>query len=75
MIPATIFQNPMTLSSGPTLLWLLLPLCASVAIVYKTLRTHRLARLWLQVIALIAYMVAGLTAMGVGLWAIQAYWP
>ncbi len=71
----TLFVNPMTPSSGLTLLWLLLPVCAAVAIVYKTIRTSRLSRLWLEIVALIGYMVIGLGALGAGLWLIQAYWP
>ncbi len=72
MNPAVIFYNPMTLPCD-SLLWLMLPLTVSVAIVYKTLRTPHLRRLPLQVLALIGYMAAGVVALAVGLWAIQAY--
>ncbi len=72
MNPTVIFYHPMTLPCD-SLLWLMLPLTASVAIVYKTLRTSHLRRLPLQVLALIGYIVAGVAALAVGLWAIQAY--
>lgn len=71
---ATIFVNPMTLSTQ-TAFWLLLPLLLGVAVVYKAVRTHNLRRLWLEVTGLMAYMIAGLTALGAALWLIQSYWP
>ena len=75
MILAALFKNPMQLPSDGTLVWLILPLCASVAIIYKTLRTDSLRRLWLEILMLLTYMVAGLVVLGAGLWLIQEYWP
>ncbi len=74
MIQAAVFYNPTVLSSD-SLLWLLVPICASVAIVYKTLRTANLRRLPLQIAWLMTYMLVGLAALGAGLWAIHEYWP
>jgi len=73
MILASIFHQPMQLS-GDCMLWLLAPICASIAVVYKTLRTTNLRRLPLQIAALMAYMLIGLTVLGAGLWAIHEYW-
>lgn len=69
-----IFYNPITLSFN-NFLWLLIPLCASVAIVYKTIRVTDLRRLPIQVLALLFYMVCGLVALGVLLWLLHQYWP
>ena len=50
------------------LLWLLLPLCASLAIVYKTIRTNNISRLPLEILALFGYILLGLLGVGAGLW-------
>ena len=71
---ATLFYSPLPLSADGQL-WLILPLCAAVGIVYKTLRTDRLRRLPSQVLALMGYMVAGLIGLGIVLWALREYWP
>ena len=68
----TLFSYPIQWPSG-LLLWLVLPLCASVAIVYKTVRTRSLRRLPLQVVAVFAYMVVGMAVLAVVLWLIQQY--
>lgn len=70
----TIFYNPVPLSFYGQL-WLLVPLCAGVAIIYKTVRVNDLRRLWREVLLLTAYMVGGLIALCAGLWLIQDYWP
>ncbi len=67
---ASLFWNPMTLESGSTI-WLLIPLCISVAVVYKAIRVERPAQLPLQILLLVVYMLGGLTLLGVALWAIQ----
>lgn len=74
MIAWTLLHHPMTLSTHAQL-WLLLPLLASVAIVYKTVRTDALGRLHIQVLSVIAYMVAGLTGLALALWLVHEYWP
>jgi hypothetical protein len=73
MIAWMIFLNPMVLGFN-TELWLLLPLCAAVAIVYKTIRVDDLRHLAREIVALIAYMVVGLVALSVVLWLIHEYW-
>ena len=70
----TLFYHPMTLRFD-SLLWLLLPLCASVAIVYKTIRSDNIHRLHLQILSLTALMLAGLVALGLGLWLLHEFWP
>ena len=65
-----IFQNPMTLSFNSELMFLL-PLCAAVALVYKTVRIDHLRRLPRQAAGLWIYMLAGLAALGAGMWVIQ----
>ena len=75
MIAWTLFYHPMQLDGGGGTLWLLLPLCASVATVYKTIRTNNLRRLPLEVLGLITYMILGLIALGAVLWLIQRYLP
>lgn len=66
----SILTQPVTLSSA-TVVYLALPLCLAVAIVYKTLRTTCLRRLPLEVIITVAYVGSGLLALAVGLWLIQ----
>ena len=75
MIAWTIFYHPIYLDGHGSTLWLLLPLCLSVALTYKTIRLHSLRRLHLAVLALMIYMIAGLVALGLGLWAIQTFLP
>lgn len=70
----TIFVNPFPIHTT-AVLWLILPLCLAVAIVYKAVRTRDVGRLWIEVAQLALYMVAGLSALGAGLWLIQEYWP
>jgi len=55
--------------------WLLFPLAAAVAIVYKTVRTRNLRRLPVEILATYAMMLLGLGALGAVLWIVQAYWP
>lgn len=74
MIAWTLFKHPVTLHFH-SLLWLLLPLCVSVAVVYKTVRTTNLRRLHIEIIILIGYMAGGLAALGLGLWLVHEYWP
>jgi len=74
MMAWTVFYNPIALPFD-SLLWFLLPLCVAVAVVYKTVRTHDLRRLPLEILVLMGYMLVGLIALGGGLWLIQEYWP
>jgi hypothetical protein len=72
MIAWTIFYNPLPLSSDQ-LLWLSLPLCLSLAVVYKTVRTKNLRRLPREVLVLYGYIILGLLGIGVGLWLLTKY--
>ena len=69
-----LFSKPMTLHFD-SLLWLLMPLCIVVAVVYKTLRTEDLRRLPIQIGRLVLCMAGGLAVLGLGLWALHQYWP
>ena len=71
---ASLFYNPMTLSFFGEL-WLLLPLCAAVGVIYKTIRIHHPRRLPWEILYLTAYMFSGLVVLSVVLWLIQEYWP
>jgi hypothetical protein len=74
MIAWTPFYNPLPLEAG-AVIWLLAPLFAGVAIVYKTVRTERLRKLPGEILVLLLYMAAGLLALGVGLWLFATFWP
>jgi len=54
-------------------IWLVVPLCAMVAVVYKTIRVERLRELPRQVLALWAYMAVGLTALAVAFYFLVEY--
>ncbi len=56
-------------------LWLVLPLTFAVAVVYKTVRTNNLSRLWLEILLLFVYIVVGMCVLGLAAWLILAYWP
>ena len=71
---AEFFVHPYVLPFN-MILWLLLPLCASVAIIYKTIRVQSLRQLPRQAGTLIILMLGGLLALGASLWAIHEYWP
>ena len=69
-----LFHNSRILSS-PIMLWMLLPLCLAVSIIYKTIRIPRLPRLWWEILYMFGYITCGLTAMGIVAWLIVTYWP
>ncbi|MDP6635199.1 MAG: hypothetical protein QGG42_09895 [Phycisphaerae bacterium] len=71
---AELFVNPQIIPFSMTL-WLLLPLCASVAIVYKAIRVKDIRNLPLQAGVLIIFMLGGLCALGACLWAVHEFWP
>ncbi|RPI58768.1 MAG: hypothetical protein EHM48_09790 [Planctomycetaceae bacterium] len=70
----TLFVNPMPLSTDAVLA-LLLPLCAAVAIIYKTIRAHDVRKIWSESLMLILYIISGLLVLGAGCWLVQEYWP
>ena len=49
---------------------LMLPLCLSIAIVYKTMRCENLREVPLAALILRGTLVLGMYAVGVGLWAL-----
>jgi len=74
MILGDLFRHPLPLQYSQAL-WLILPLSLSAALVYKTIRTRRPGRLWLEVLGAFGYVVAGLVVLAAALWVVQAYWP
>ena len=72
MIAWILFTNPIILPANGWTLWLILPLCAAVATAYKAVRTDNLRRLPLEILSAMAYMIAGLVLLGLGLWAFLA---
>ena len=73
MMAWSLFYNPMHFSSD-TLLLMLIPLCAVVTVVYKTIRIENLRRLPWEAFLLICYMLGGLAALAGTLWLILEYW-
>ena len=67
----SLFVHPVEM--GQDSLWLVLPLCAAVAVVYKTVRIRDLRRLPLQILSLWGYMILGLIALGVAFWLLLEY--
>lgn len=64
---ATLFIDPMTITgTGRSLL--LLPLCLSISIVYKTLRLSDASRVPVASLVLWITIVLGMYAVGVGMW-------
>ena len=71
MIGWQLFLNPIGL--GANHIWLVLPLCAVLAVVYKTIRVERLRQLPLQILGLWAYILIGLAALGVAFFLLLEY--
>jgi hypothetical protein len=70
MMLATLFYNPVHIPSD-VVLWMIIPLCAAVGIVYKTLKIKNLQQLPAAFGILMLYMLGGLVLLGVALWAIR----
>lgn len=68
---ATLFVDPMEISSRS--LWMVIPVCIGVAVVYKTIRTRSLRRLPLEVALLSLYILAGIAALMTALWALLRF--
>ena len=64
---ASLFTTAIELSGRQRFL-LMLPLCLSIAIVYKAIRDDSLRRLPVAVLTLWVTIVIGLVAVGAGLW-------
>lgn len=66
-ILAALFTQSLSIS-GRERIALIIPLCLSIAIVYKTLRMQRLRDVTLAALVLWGTIVVGIYAVGVGLW-------
>ena len=73
MIAWTPFLNPIHLPQSAAL-WLVIPLCASVAVVYKALRVPHIRQLPRAAAGLFLYMLGGLGVLGLTLWALHRFW-
>jgi len=62
-----LLANSMVINGGLRLL-MMLPLCLSIAIVYKTTRCEDLRELPVAVGGLLVSIVLGMAAVGIGLW-------
>ncbi len=69
LVLANIFLTGMDVTGSLRFL-LLLPLCLSVAIVYKTTRCRDLRQVPMASLVLFVSIVAGMYVVGVGLWAL-----
>ena len=67
---ASIFTTPVFMTGHQHAL-LLLPLCLSIAIVYKTTRCPDVRDIPVASLVLWATIVVGMYAVGVGLWALS----
>lgn len=67
-ILAALFTTGIPLS-GVQRLMLMLPLCLSIAIVYKTTRCDNLTQVPLAALALWVTIIIGMAGVGIGLWA------
>lgn len=74
MILARLFYNPVLIPSTLQM-WLLLPLLAIVALIYKTIRTHHVSRLAWETLLTFLYMIAGIAVLSGVLWLLTEYWP
>ncbi|MCD4699281.1 MAG: hypothetical protein K8R91_01745 [Phycisphaerae bacterium] len=66
-----IFKHPVQM--GANHIWLVIPLCMVLAVVYKTIRVHNLRQLIRQILGLWAYIFVGLTALAVAFWILVEY--
>lgn len=66
-----LFVHPVQM--GMNHIFLVVPLCFVVGIVYKTIRVNNLRQLPLQVLGLWAYMLAGLSILGIAFFLLLEY--
>lgn len=66
---AAIFTTAVEVSGSQRFL-LMFPLCLSIALVYKTTRCERLREVPMATLVLWATIVFGMSAVGVGFWAL-----
>jgi hypothetical protein len=58
---------------GVSHIWLVLPLCMVLAVVYKTIRVKYIRQLPLQILGLWAYIFVGLVSLAVAFWLLVEY--
>jgi hypothetical protein len=68
MIFLSLFYYPISPQTPGWSLWLMIPLCLSLSIVYKTVRTKELKYLLREISALMILLIAGLVGLGAGIW-------
>ncbi len=66
-----IFKHPIQM--GADHIWLVLPLCMVLAVVYKTIRVKYIRQLPLQILSLWAYIFVGLVSLAVAFWLLVEY--
>ena len=72
---AQLFVKPIEISFQSAM-WYIIPLCAAVAIVYKTIRTDDIRKVpRAAAVLLFVFILPGLALMAAALWAIHAWWP
>ena len=64
---AKLFVNPINIPSW-LCLWLIIPLILATAIVYKTVRTHDVAKLPKQIARLSGVIFAGVLLIAISVW-------
>lgn len=69
---ATLLLHPVPWSSQ-VVLFLLLPLSLSLAVIYKTIRGKDLRRLPQEILLTTILMLAGMAALAAALWLFQLY--
>lgn len=65
------FVNPIQM--GRDSLWLVVPLCIVLAVVYKTIRIRNLRRLPLQILSLWVYILVGLAVLAFAFYLLLEY--
>ena len=71
LLLASVFTTAVQVTGGQRFL-LMLPLCLSVAIVYKTTRYESLREMPVSALVLWVTIVLGMYAVGFGLWALYS---
>jgi len=69
-ILAAIFTTPL-LTSSITAMWMVIPLCLSVSIVYRTIRTEDIRKLPVQIPKLALYIIIAFAVLCAALLLIQ----
>jgi len=73
LIPATLFHDPIAVQGF--WYWLLIPLAAAIAVIYKTLKVRHVRQVPLAALGLTLTILAGMALAAVVLFIIAEYWP